>query len=215
MDIVKIIGIGLIALIIIVIIKQYRPEFVIYVSLIAGALILLMIMDKIGVIIELLTTLSNKTAINNEFLVLLIKITGIVESVLKITVVLAIPSKILGLIVGVIQSVVVLYVFLFLVSLPILKVPYVNDSKYAKIILEKTPFISRITDGVVKTFDEISKFSDENLNKNYDSKKANKEMLEIMLKNKVITVENARILSDKSKIEVDNINELLERYKEE
>ena len=40
-------------------------------------------------------------------------------------------------------------------------------------------------------------------------------MLEIMLKNKVITVENARILSDKSKIEVDNINELLERYKEE
>lgn len=77
MDIVKIIGIGLIALIIIVIIKQYRPEFVIYVSLIAGALILLMIMDKIGGIIELLTTLSNKTAINNEFLVLLIKITGI------------------------------------------------------------------------------------------------------------------------------------------
>ena len=36
-----------------------------------------------------------------------------------------------------------------------------------------------------------------------------------MLKNKVITVENARILSDKSKIEVDNINELLEKYKEE
>lgn len=148
-------------------------------------------------------------------LFVIIKITGIVESVLKITVVLAIPSKILGLIVGVIQSVVVLYVFLFLVSLPILKVPYVNDSKYAKIILEKTPFISRITDGVVKTFDEISKFSDENLNKNYDSKKANKEMLEIMLKNKVITVENVRILSDKSKIEVDNINELLEKYKEE
>lgn len=36
-----------------------------------------MIMDKIGVIIDLLTTLSNKTAINNEFLILLIKITGI------------------------------------------------------------------------------------------------------------------------------------------
>ena len=77
MEIVKIIGVGLIALIIIVILKQYRPEFVIYVSLIAGALILLMIIDKIGAIIDLLTTLSNKTAINNEFLVLLLKITGI------------------------------------------------------------------------------------------------------------------------------------------
>ena len=77
MKIIKIIGVGLIALIIIVILKQYRPEFVIYVSLIAGALILLMIIDKIGAIIDLLTTLSNKTAINNEFLVLLLKITGI------------------------------------------------------------------------------------------------------------------------------------------
>ena len=34
-------------------------------------------MDKISGIIDLLTSLSNKTAINNEFLVLLIKITGI------------------------------------------------------------------------------------------------------------------------------------------
>ena len=68
---------GLISLIIIVIVKQYRPEFVLYVSLATGVLILVMIMDKIGAIIDLLTTLSNKTAINNEFLILLIKITGI------------------------------------------------------------------------------------------------------------------------------------------
>lgn len=77
MDIVKIIGIGLVALIIIIIIRQYKPEFTLYVSLLAGAIILIFIMDKIGAIISLLTTLSNKTAINNEFLVLLIKITGI------------------------------------------------------------------------------------------------------------------------------------------
>ena len=77
MDIIKIIGIGLIALIIIVIIKQYRPEFTIYISLIAGALIIILIMDKISPVIDLLTNLSNKTSINNEFLILLIKITGI------------------------------------------------------------------------------------------------------------------------------------------
>ena len=77
MDIIKIIGVGLIALIIIIILKQYRPEFVIYVSIIAGVIILILIMDKVSVIIDLLTSLSNKTVINNEFLVLLIKITGI------------------------------------------------------------------------------------------------------------------------------------------
>ncbi len=77
MDIIKIIGVGLIALIIIVIVKQYRPEFVLYVSLAAGVLILVLIMDKMEAIVDLLTTLSNKTTLNNEFLVLLIKITGI------------------------------------------------------------------------------------------------------------------------------------------
>ena len=77
MDILKIIGIGLISLIIIIIIRQYRPEFTLYVSLLAGAIILLLITDKIGAIINLLTTLSNKTTINNDFLTLLIKITGI------------------------------------------------------------------------------------------------------------------------------------------
>lgn len=77
MDIIKIIGVGLIALIIIIILKQYRPEFVIYVSIIVGVIILILIMDKVSAIIDLLTSLSNKTVINNEFLVLLIKITGI------------------------------------------------------------------------------------------------------------------------------------------
>lgn len=77
MDVIKIIGVGLISLIIIIIIRQYKPEFTLYVSLFAGALILLFIMDKIGGIINILTSLSNKTAINNEFLTLLIKITGI------------------------------------------------------------------------------------------------------------------------------------------
>ena len=77
MDILKIIGIGLISLIIIIIARQYKPEFTLYISLLAGALILIFILDKIGGIINLLTSLSNKTAINNEFLILLIKITGI------------------------------------------------------------------------------------------------------------------------------------------
>lgn len=77
MDIIKIIGVGLIGLIIIIIIKQYKPEFVIYVSLIVGTIILFMIMDKLNGIIDILTSLSNKASINSEFLVILLKITGI------------------------------------------------------------------------------------------------------------------------------------------
>lgn len=48
-----------------------------YASLIAGAMILALVFSKIGSVIDLLRNIASKTAINNEFLGLLIKITGI------------------------------------------------------------------------------------------------------------------------------------------
>lgn len=77
MEIVKILGIGLVSVILIIIIKQYKPEFAVYISLIAGTLIILLIIDKLTGIIGLLTALSNKVSINKEFLEILLKITGI------------------------------------------------------------------------------------------------------------------------------------------
>ena len=77
MEIIKIIGIGLVALILIIILKQYKPEFAIYVSLLAGALVLALIFSKISGIIELINNLTNKISIHKEFVTLLIKITGI------------------------------------------------------------------------------------------------------------------------------------------
>ena len=76
-DVIKIIGIGLIGLILIIIIKQYRPEFAVYVSLLAGALILYLAMDKISNVINLLKNICSKSGINTEFLGILIKMTGI------------------------------------------------------------------------------------------------------------------------------------------
>lgn len=77
MDIIKLIGIGLIALVIIIIVKQYKPEFAIYVSLAAGILILSMTFDTISQIINLIESYSQKVSISNKFIVVLLKITGI------------------------------------------------------------------------------------------------------------------------------------------
>ena len=76
-EIIKIIGIGLVALVIIIILKQYRPEYAIYVSIIAGILILFLAMEKLSGVINLLQSISDKTYINKQFLGILLKITGI------------------------------------------------------------------------------------------------------------------------------------------
>lgn len=77
LDIVKIIGVGITALIIIIILKQYKPEFTVYVSIIAGVIILLMVMDKLSAVVNILSSLASKTGTGSTFLKILLKITGI------------------------------------------------------------------------------------------------------------------------------------------
>lgn len=77
MDVIKIIGIGLSALIIIVLLKQYKPEFAIYASMVAGILIISLVIGKVAGIVDILKNISAKSSVNNEFIILLIKITGI------------------------------------------------------------------------------------------------------------------------------------------
>ena len=77
MEIIKIIGIAFIALIIIIMLKQYRPEYAIFISILTGILILFFVMDRLTGIINLIETIQDKFSINTQFIALLIKITGI------------------------------------------------------------------------------------------------------------------------------------------
>ena len=76
-SVIKIIGVGIISLVSVIIIKQYRPEFAVYISIIAGVIILYLILDRLGGIINLLQTISDKSGINKGFLQLLLKMTCI------------------------------------------------------------------------------------------------------------------------------------------
>ena len=77
MDIVKIIGIGVTALIIIIILKQYKPEFAVYTSIIAGIAMLLLSISRISNVISLLKDISSRASISSGFLGIILKITGI------------------------------------------------------------------------------------------------------------------------------------------
>ena len=57
MDVVQIIAVGFIAVIIIVVLKQYKPEYSMYVSIIAGAIIIFLSLDKITAIINIIYAL--------------------------------------------------------------------------------------------------------------------------------------------------------------
>ena len=77
MEIIKIIGIGITAIIIIIILKQYKPEFAVYTSIIAGIAILLLSLSQMSGVINLLKDISSRASISSEFLGIILKITGI------------------------------------------------------------------------------------------------------------------------------------------
>ena len=77
MDIVKIVAIALISIVIIAILKQHRPEFVTYASIVAGIIILYFVISEFSPIINLLQNLSQKMGVSSKFFGILLKITGI------------------------------------------------------------------------------------------------------------------------------------------
>ena len=77
MDIIKLIGIGLISVVIIGIIRQYKPEFAVYVSLAAGILILSLSFEGFSQILNLIENYSEKISVSSKFVTILLKITGI------------------------------------------------------------------------------------------------------------------------------------------
>lgn len=77
MDYIKIMGIGILGVMFIVIIKEYKPEFAIYISIACTVLILSIVFDKLKTIIDFIQGLTSKSKIDNEMIKIILKITGI------------------------------------------------------------------------------------------------------------------------------------------
>jgi stage III sporulation protein AD len=77
MDIVQIIALGFVVTLLILIIKQDRPEFAMQLSLALTAIILLVMLAKINVVLNLFRDLAEKANINQLYLNTILKIIGI------------------------------------------------------------------------------------------------------------------------------------------
>lgn len=77
MDIIQVVGIGLIATFLVITIKEQKPIFAFLLAVFTGVVIFLGIIGEIGKVIRLLEELANKANINMIFLQTILKIIGI------------------------------------------------------------------------------------------------------------------------------------------
>ena len=142
----------------------------------------------------------------------LIVITGLIEWLVKITVFLKMSSKILGVVVGVFEFYVYIFIILYILNMPVFNLPYINDSKIGSKILQSTPVLSSYVDDTVNVYADIWGIIK---NKNNSSnKEVNTLVLATLLDNDLITIDSARKLVEANKIEITDVS-ILDNYSDD
>ena len=142
------------------------------------------------------------------------KVTNLFEKFLKFTFIFSIPSKIAGMIVGMIESYVWVYIILYILNLPMFDIPLLQKSNYKDQILNHTVILSNATDRSMKVINEFLELKDK-YEVTPNATEFNRETLDLFLKYDVITVDSVETLRDKNKLKIDNLDEILNKYKEE
>lgn len=77
MEIWQIVGLALIAAVISVVLKQFRKEIALQLTIVTGAIIFMLILGKIKIIIDLLQNLADQANISSYYLLIVLKIVGV------------------------------------------------------------------------------------------------------------------------------------------
>lgn len=154
-------------------------------------------------------------AILGIMLKVLTLVTSVFEKILTMTIILGIPSKILGAVVGTLKWFVIVFIGLYVLNMPMFNIKEVEESHFANGILENTPILSNIIDDTTKVIDEFIVLKDNYEDKNVDPKEFNRQTLELFLKYDVVTVESVEKLISKEKLKIGNVDEILDKYRNE
>lgn len=140
--------------------------------------------------------------------------TTIFEKALNATIILGIPSKLAGAVVGLFENFVIVFVALYICTLPIINLNILNESKFKDKILNNTPILSSLVGDSIKVVDEFAGIKDKYNDNNSSAEEFNKEVLDLFLKYDVVKVSSIDKLVEKGKLRINNIEEILMKYRE-
>lgn len=130
---------------------------------------------------------------------ILLVVTSIFEKFLTMTIILGIPSKILGAVLGLIEYFIIVFVGLYIISLPIFKNDILNKSSLSGKILNSTPILSNICSDTVSVFNEINSLREE-YKDTADKNLFNQKVLDMMIEKKIISQDNVTSLIESGKL---------------
>ena len=144
---------------------------------------------------------------------LLLKLSNGLQKIVNYTIILVIPSKILGAIIGLIEGWINIFIILLVLLIPLKDFKEFTDSKVNNFILFHTPVLSDTVKPFTKGAVEIYKVSSKIAMKEIEMNEANLESIDIMLKYKITDKKTVEKLVKSNKLdEINNIESILIKY---
>lgn len=167
-------------------------------------------LDSLNILFYELVSFAIIFATLTLILRIVLVVTGLIEKLLKLTIFLSIPSKILGIFVGAIEAYFYIFLALIVLNLPFLNLTLIKESKVNNFILNHSLILSNVSEKIITTYDSVH-----DIIKNKDNSnptELNEQIVITLLENKVISVDNLEKLINKNKVSINNKN-IIDNYR--
>lgn len=142
-----------------------------------------------------------------------LKISKFIQKLVNLTIILILPSKLLGAVVSLIKGVIVLFAVFIVLMIPLKNSELFTGSTMVNQILYKTPILSQSSNNFINTVEEIYNLAEKVSNKEISTNDANLELLDMMLKHKIVNKSTVESLVELHKLDdVNNIETVLQKY---
>lgn len=118
---------------------------------------------------------------------IVLKITGVLQKVIDYSIVLTLPSKILGVLVGFVNALIVIFILLFVLLNINSTRKYVHESKVASFIMERTFVLSNVTGKYYDSTDEINGIIEDCKKEKSDKKVCNANVANTLIKYRIVS----------------------------
>jgi uncharacterized membrane protein required for colicin V production len=152
-------------------------------------------------------------AIFVSLLRILVFFSKILEKIVSLTIIFALPSKIGGAILGVLENYIVVFIILYILSLPVFNIDMVRNSELRTPIVTKTPILNKFASKSVEVGTEIANLVDK-YKVEEDKNQYNLDTLDVLLKYNITKVETVDKLVENNKIKLVNIDSVLSKYRD-
>lgn len=148
---------------------------------------------------------------------IVVKLTGIVQKLVDMTIILTLPSKILGFVIGLIEGYIIIFVILTIASVPCHNVSIFQESGLNQSIINNSPILTNTLGSIPKTINDIYKVSKE-VGEDNDSEKnqINLDIMRLELDYNIVSKEEALSIIDTKKLDdVSGIKKFVNNYKKD